>query len=224
MGERPVQTPEEEIESLLRRQPRRMPSPALWDRLSAGAQHPAWRSTVRLRRLMAVGVTAAVAVTAMWALHLTDKPSAPRPALRPHETKTPSSVAVRSGTALPTQLAQAVPVAGPRAPRHTARSTAHVGGVRPVEHQTVNHQPVMAANTTGPETIGAPPGPVESADQGTAEPVVSGDEGAESSYYLEVTRGNERSVLSGSVTRDNVRGVTEITIAYDPAAREQDGN
>jgi hypothetical protein len=224
MGERVVPTPEEEIESLLQRQPRRMPSPALWDRLSAGVQRSAPQSTGRLRWVMTAGVMAAVAVVAVWAWHMIDRPAPSRPAFRPHETGAPNSVAVKPGAAVPTQIAQAVPAAEPRARPRTARSPAHTGDARSAEPQSVRSDPVIAQAAAEPKTIVAAPGRDERTEQQAAEPAASGDVGAESSYYLEVTRGNERSVLSGSVVRDEARGVTEITIAYSPAARGQDEN
>jgi len=83
---------------------------------------------------------------------------------------------------------------------------------RVVDRQPAVDDVAQAAEAAPPEITGAAATPQAAA---AASPAETAAEAAESSYYIEVSRQGESSVLAGSVVYDELGGTTEIQIAYD---------
>ena len=188
---------DEELEALLRRQPRRPPSAALWERVAADALAAPPR---RPRRLVWAGVVVAAAA-GVFALWLT-----PRPAPRPVSVAKANPPRAQVQAAAPRDVATR-PLAQPSPVVHRSHAPRLVlakHSERPVVVAPKDTEPAR-----GPE-VGPPPKVL---------PAVATEETNEFSYYLEVSHDGERSVLSGSVTRNSLQQVTQISMNYDAGDR-----
>lgn len=218
MSDRCRRMADEEIERLVRDAPRRMPSPQLWERVSARAGRAAPRPRWRWRVAATMGAAAIVALAAGMLL-LT--PGGPTP---PHRSVRPGGVRVRVAAAppaavaqSPTRVASAAPVVTMAAEQpRTARRKITIRRVAPRPNEVL---PVRG-DVTPPEIS-----PASAAEQMAAaiSPAPPAAEVAESSYYIEVSRGGATSVLEGSVAESSSGDSKEIRIAYDTTTPGTDG-
>jgi len=210
---------DEDIERLLQSTERRMPSPALWERLAAEADQRAVRHTFPWRAVAA----AAVLVLAVLGLTLftSDGPAPPQlPARSPAATiraaATPSHPAPQPATQ------QEIP----------APAVDKAAGPQPMQQRLITRQAKREspAPKAEPPDVGNPPEePQISAPAAAEQTVVASvpsdtrEETPESSYYIQVSRGGSSSVLEGSVTHSSPGDPREIRIAYDTNTPRMNG-
>lgn len=218
MNDRYRRMSDEDIERLLQRAERRMPSPELWQRLAAKADRRASRRAVPW-----IPAAAAVLILAVLGLALfTSDGPAPQqlpersPAAITRAAVTPPSPAPQPGTQHPTP-APAVTRAPEPQPVRQPPVARQVKRVPPPPTAAV---PDVAVRPEAP-SISAP----VAAEQ-TAVASVRPDtrrEIPESSYYIKVSRGETSSVIEGSVTHSSSGDPKEIRIAYDTNAPRMNG-
>jgi hypothetical protein len=209
---------DEEIVELVRSQPRRMPSPALWERISADAAGRASRRSLRTTAAVVLAAAAAVGLAAAVLFVTVSKPVPPRPS-RSAGMKHPANIA-------------AAPVVG-QSPTRSADERPTETAVKPplapadrANHRRVRTRPAKAVSPPrsvgrGATVSGAAP-PVQQATPRLLPGAAAGDE-AGSSYYIKVTRDGSASVLEGSAIQDDPSGTREIWIAYDGASPRANG-